>query len=91
MLSALDQPAFEQHIRKIRTTLLADVRYDFGWDPDPRQSSWQARYINRELTLRQIRHTTRPQWYGIVFSSLLALASLIVAILALSRPPAGAG
>jgi hypothetical protein len=61
--------------------LLADLRYDFRWDPDPRKSTWQAIEINRLITKRNKHKEARPQWIAIIVSSLLALAALIVSIL----------
>jgi hypothetical protein len=61
--------------------LLADLRYDFAWDPDPRKSTWQAIEFNRLLTKRRKRREAIPVWVGIIIANLLALASLIVSIL----------
>jgi len=61
--------------------LLPDLRYVFGWDPDPRKSRWQAIEINRLITKRNKRKEARPQWIAITVSTLLALAALIVSIL----------
>ena len=61
--------------------LLADLRYVFGWDPDPRKSTWQAIEINRLTTKRNKLKEVRPQWIAIIVSSLLALAALIISIL----------
>jgi hypothetical protein len=49
---------------------------------DPRQSHWQAREANRFITDQLRAKELRPQWIGIVLSTLLGLAALIVAILA---------
>jgi hypothetical protein len=49
---------------------------------DPRLSHWKAREANRLITARQRAKELRPQWIGIVISTLLGLAALIVAILA---------
>ena len=62
--------------------LLVDLRYAFGWDPDPRKSTWKAIEINRLVTKRNARKEARPQWFAIIVSGLLALASLVVSILA---------
>ncbi len=66
---------------EIRNKVLAE---EFGpYDPaDPRRSHWKAREANRLITDRQRAKELRPQWIGIVLSTLLGLAALIVAILA---------
>ena len=80
-LKELPRDQFKAAIKKNKDDdLLADLRYEFGWDPDPRKSSWQTRDINRELTRRKDWRAARPQWIGIAFSTLLSLAALIVAI-----------
>jgi hypothetical protein len=61
--------------------LLVELRYVFGWDPDPRKSTWKAIEINRLVTKRNARKEARPQWFAIIVSGSLALASLIVSIL----------
>jgi hypothetical protein len=65
----------------IRDRVLAG---DFGaYNPtDPRQSHWKAREANRLIIDIQRAKELRPQWIGIVLSTLLGLAALIVAILA---------
>jgi hypothetical protein len=83
-LKALPKEQREDFRSVIRTErddeLLADLRYDFAWDPDPRRSTWQAIEINRLLTKRQRRREAIPEWVGIIIANLLALASLIVSI-----------
>ena len=65
----------------IRDKVLAGEYGDY--DPeDPRRSAWRAREANREITERKRKRELRPQWIGIVLSTLLGLAALIVAILA---------
>ncbi len=49
---------------------LGYLRYDLGWAPDPRESSWQAKEINRLLTRRReagkqdlgASSATMPSW-----------------------------
>lgn len=54
-----------------------------AYDPtDPRRSAWRAREANRYITAMQRRAEVRPQWIGIIVSSLLSLAALVVSILA---------
>jgi|GEM_PF-5569643 len=44
-------------IEKFTNSLLADMRYEFGYDPkDSRKSAWQTRHINRLLTKRREQH-----------------------------------
>lgn len=78
-LKDLTQERFRTAIRKVkRDDLLADLRYEFGWDPnDARKSSWQTRDINRELTRRKARREVMPQWIAIVISTILSIAALL--------------
>ena len=78
----LDKERFRTAIAKVKDNhLLADLRYDFKWDPeDPRKSTWQAIEINRLLTDRKARREAIPQWVGIIISNLIALAALIVSL-----------
>jgi hypothetical protein len=80
-LRGLSRDAFKREIRGLDDETLADLRYEFGWDPqDPAKSAWQTRTINRLLTSRKDRRAARPQWVGIAVSASLGLAALIVAL-----------
>jgi hypothetical protein len=80
-LRGLPRETFRQEIAKIRNEdLLGDLRYRFGWDPDPRRSSPEAIDINRLLTRIKSKREARPQWIAIGFDTVLALAALIVAL-----------
>jgi hypothetical protein len=73
---------FRREIKKMDDDdLLADLRYDFGYDPDPRKSSWQTREINRLLTKRKEWRSAQPQWIGILIGNLFALAALVVSLI----------
>jgi hypothetical protein len=65
----------------IRDRVLAG---EFGnYDPtDPRKSHWKAREANRLITEITRARELRPQWFGIIISSILSIAALVVAILA---------
>ncbi len=81
-----DKELFKKEIESIKSNdALADVRYELGYDPHPKKSTWKARYINRLLTRRNKRKDAFPLWVGIVVSSIISICSLIVAILALSK------
>ena len=85
-LKALNKDEFRAAIRREKDThLLGDLRYDFGWDPDPRKSHWRTIEINRLLTDIKARRQALPQWIGIVAGNLIALAALVVSIVALLR------
>ena len=81
-LQIKDREQFRSLIKREKDDeLLADLRYNLGWDPDPRKSTWQAIEINRLITKRKARQEAFPEWVGIIIANLLALASLIVSIL----------
>ena len=78
--------AFRRSLRGLSLETIRDkvLAGDFGsYNPaDPRQSHWKAREANRFITDNVRAKELRPQWIGIVLSTLLSLAALIVAILA---------
>jgi len=85
-LKLMNRSEFIDRIRQEKDDgRLGYIRYDFDWDPDPRKSTWQAIEINRLLTKRKESRSLRPAWIGIIFASLLGLASLIVSIIGLLK------
>ena len=81
-LRPLDRTEFNIEIRKIKDNKrLADLRYPLGYDPHPKKSSSHAIDINRLITSRREAKVARPQWVGIIISSLIGITALIVALL----------
>jgi len=84
--SEQERVAFRRSLAPLSSEAIRDrvLASEFGaYNPtDPRQSHWQAREANRLITERQRAKELRPQWIGILLSTLLGLAALIVAILA---------
>jgi hypothetical protein len=81
-----ERKSFRHSLEKLSSEEIRDKVLDgvYGqYDPvDPRRSDWRAREGNRLITERHRKRELRPQWIGIVVSTLIGLAGLIVAILA---------
>jgi len=81
-----ERKAFRRSLAPLSAEAIRDkvLAGEYGhYDPgDPRRSDWRAREANREIKERQRKRELRPQWIGILLSTLLGLAALIVAILA---------
>lgn len=83
-LKLMDKEVFKLRIAQVEDDgLLSYLRYEFGWDPDPRKSTWQTIEINRLLTKRKDWRLVRPTWIGVAVATIIGIASFIVAILGL--------
>lgn len=68
---------------------LADWRYEFGKDRDPKNSHWVTRYINREITRRKqerIETSIRQRFY---ITTAIALGALVIALVVAFKPSLG--
>jgi hypothetical protein len=84
--SEQERVVFRRSLAPLSTEAIRDkvLAGEFGlYNPaDPRQSHWKVREANRLITEIQRAAERRPEWIGILLSTLLGLAALIVAILA---------
>ena len=95
----LDPPPSEEERKAFRRTLKSEsvesirdkvLSGEYGfYDPaDPRRSHWQPREANRYITAELKARELRPQWIGIILSTIIGVAALIVAILAYAKDSA---
>jgi hypothetical protein len=79
--------AFMRNLKGMRTDIIINYRDNRkwgNWDPvDPRNSHWQVRAANRELTDRGKKRERRIQWIAIWFAFLTGWIAIVVAALAI--------